>query len=121
LTRVTILAQPGRVREGLAALLTGFGDALLEVSFWGAAQPRPTSPSHPDIYIVDLDAPESRAWLAQRRQSTSQRPWVALTNSAEQMAAAQHEGAAAILIWGFTAGELYLAVRRCLGTIPIIF
>ena len=115
--KALIVAKPGRVCDGLQALLT----AIPEIGSVGqtddaASALRTIAERQPDLVLLDLSltGDEIRTMLRRIKAGSGQTKCLVLTDDAKEQQIAKAAGADGILIKGFTAQRLIETVRRLL-------
>jgi DNA-binding NarL/FixJ family response regulator len=112
-----IVAKPGRVRDGLQALLTAITeiDSVEQMDDTTSALRRITE-QRPDLVLLDfsLTGDEPQAILKRIKAESPQTRCLALADDVEEQQIAKAAGADAILIKGFPAQRLIETVRRLL-------
>ncbi|HXW00130.1 MAG TPA: response regulator [Anaerolineae bacterium] len=114
---ILIIAKPGRIRNGLQALLQIIPRlkvvGIASHSFMAMqmlAQYKPT------LALLDVDLPDNQAWvlLKEIQLKQPQTRCLLFVNSIEQQRAARIAGANAALLKGFEALELFTTIEKLL-------
>jgi DNA-binding NarL/FixJ family response regulator len=112
-----IAAKPGRWRESLRALLIAAPevDAVREVSEPISEHEAEEDPS-PALVVLDasLDGIRVPEELQEIKELWPHSRCIVLVDNSKQQQQAQYNGADAVLMRGFSAGELFTAVDRLL-------
>ena len=106
---VLIVAPPGRLRDGLQALVRGAPQ--IKCAVWTADGPstlRMIAEHLPGLVLLDTDLPNKEAWtvLGHIKARWPQIPCIALVNNGVQNQMANALSADAVLIKGFSAQTL---------------
>ena len=112
---VLIVAKPGRVRDGLQALLA----AISQTEIVGPADDGPSAlrmitEHHPVLVLLDADLPDDGAptVLGRIKSEWPQIRCIVLADNVRQQQAAQAAGADSVLIKGFPAAQLFATIKR---------
>lgn len=114
---VLIVARPGRIREGLRALLrtiprieivgqVGQGSAALEM----------VTRERPALVLLNSSLPFEEAWMAlkQIKAEWPQTRCIVLVDNIQQQGMAQAAGADGVLLKGFAAETLFMTIDEVL-------
>jgi DNA-binding NarL/FixJ family response regulator len=118
---VLMVTQPGRVQEGLQAVLTGtFQIQTVDRTQDGTSTMTRLAACHPDLVVLDADLPDLNIpsilrYIKKKRIKTR---CLVLTDTLEQLAAAQTAGADSALLKGFSTEELSAVIQGLLGQNP---
>lgn len=115
--KALIVAKPGRVRDGLQALLTAIPEiGSAELTDNTASALRTITEQRPDLVLLDfsLTGDEIQAMLRQIRAGSGQTKCLVLADDALEQGIAEASGADGVLIKGFTAQRLIETIRRLL-------
>ena len=115
--KALIVAKPGRVCDGLQALLTAIPEiSSIAQTDEATSALRMIAERRPDLVLLDfsLTGDEIRAMLRQIKAGSGQTKCLVLADDAEEGQIAEAAGADAILIKGFTAQKFIKTVRRLL-------
>jgi len=115
--KALIVAKPGRVCDGLQALLTAIPEiGSIAQTDDATSALRMIAERRPDLVLLDfsLTGDEIRAMLRRIKAGSGQTKCLVLADDAEEQQIAEAAGADAILIKGFTAQKFIKTVRRLL-------
>ena len=115
-----VVIEPGRKLESLRVLLQGFDqiDRVLEtkgvVSAW-----RMFASESPDFILIDMDLPNNESWqfLEKVKNGSHCIQIAALVSDSRQVQAAQQAGADSVLVTGFSATDLQIALEPLQGNV----
>jgi len=115
--KVLIVAKPGRVRDGLQALLTAIPEiGSVEQTDDTASALKTIRKQRPDLVLLDfsLASDELNTILKRINATSPQARCLVLANDTQEQRVAQDSGADGILIKGFTAEKLIETVKELL-------
>ena len=113
-----LAAKPGRVRDGLQALLAAMPQIeTIELANDSASALRMIARHWPALVLLDTNLPANGVWtvLEQVKTRWPQVRCLILTDNNRQRHMAQAIGADAMLIKGFPAMELFGAIKQLLS------
>ncbi len=113
-----IVAKPGRVCDGLQALLTAIPEiGCVEQMDEASSVPRLITERRPDLVLLEfsLTAEELSTILKRIKAESPQTRCLVLADDAQEKRVAEASGADEILIKGFSAQRLIETVRRLCG------
>ena len=109
---VLIVTQPGRIQEGLQALLK----TMSQIKIIGQVDNSATAlkmmiENQPDLVLLATNLPNDEAWqILERLQSMSRTCCLVLTHTNYEKRQAEMMGADAVLLIGFPAANLFEAI-----------
>ncbi len=113
-----LVARPGRVRDGLQALLTATPQiAMIDQADDGSSVLRFVGEHHPSLVLLDTDLPNDSVWAMLRTIKTvwPQTLCLVLTDNSRSERTAKVAGADGVLLKGFLTGELFAEIERLLS------
>lgn len=112
---VLVIAEPGRTRAGLIALLEAAPglDSIFTADDSATALKR-IPPRRPQLLFLDADMPGDEVWflLRQIKAKWPDITCIALIDSFRQRQTAHAAGADGVLLKGFSAAHLYSTINR---------
>ena len=110
-----VAARPGRVRDGLQALLAAIPQIeMIGQADDGASALKSVVEHRPALVLLDTNLPGNEAWvvLRQIKAQWPQARCLIMSDSGQQRRAAKAAGADGMLLKGFLAAELLTAIRE---------
>ncbi len=110
-----IAARPGRVRDGLQALLAAIPQIeMIGQADDGASALKSVVEHRPALVLLDTNLPGNEVWavLRQIKAQWPQARCLIMSDSGQQRRAAQAAGADGMLLKGFLAAELLAAIKE---------
>jgi DNA-binding NarL/FixJ family response regulator len=115
---ILIIAKPGRIRNGLQALLQIIPRLkVVGIASHSFLAMQMLAQYNPTLVLLDVDLPDNQAWvlLKQIQLKQPQTRCLLFVNSIEQQRAARIAGANAVLLKGFEAMELFATIEKLLS------
>jgi len=110
-----VAARPGRVRDGLQALLAAIPQIeMIGQADDGASALKSVVEHRPALVLLDTNLPGNEAWvvLRQIKAQWPQARCLIMSDSGQQRRAAKAAGADGMLLKGFLAAELVATIKE---------